>query len=651
MSVLTGSAILVTGGTGSFGKAFLDYALAKLDPARLIVFSRDELKQYEVRQQFRDDPRLRWFIGDVRDERRLQRAMHGVDFVVHAAALKQVDTAEYNPVEFVRTNVFGSQNVIEAAIDSGVQKVVALSTDKASSPINLYGATKLTADKLFVSGNHYAAHHPTRFSVVRYGNVMGSRGSVIPFFRRLAAEGRPLPITDLRCTRFFITLAQAVEFVVDSFDTMQGGELFVPRIPSMRITDLARAIAPDAELVDVGLRPGEKLHEEMISPEEAAAPCAWATATSSSPTARRGATAPPRAASRCPTGSPTARTPTTSGSPRSRSTGCSARSSEVGEGVLPYGRQSVDDADVAAVLDVLRGDWLTTGPAVTAFEDALADVAGVPHAVAVSSGTAALHVAYACLGLRPGDQVVTTPMTFVATAACASQVGAEVVFADVDPETGLLDPDAVAAAVTPRTRVVAAVDYAGLPADHDRLREVAREADAVLLDDAAHSVGGTLRGRPVGSLADVTTFSFFPTKNLTTAEGGAVVTADAALARRCREFRTVGLVRDPDRFALASEGAWHQEVHSFGLNYRLSDLGAALGLSQLRRLPAFVARRRSWWSATAATSRVSPTRARSPCPSDRPTATRPGTCSRCGSCTVAAGRPTTACGRGGPACR
>ncbi|GAB3665273.1 UDP-N-acetylglucosamine 4,6-dehydratase (inverting) [Nocardioides korecus] len=268
MSVLTGSNILVTGGTGSFGKAFIDYALAKLDPARLVVFSRDELKQYEVRQQFRDDPRLRWFIGDVRDERRLQRAMHGVQYVVHAAALKQVDTAEYNPFEFVRTNVVGSQNVIEAAIDSGVQKVVALSTDKASSPINLYGATKLTADKLFVSGNHYAAHHPTRFSVVRYGNVIGSRGSVIPFFRRLAAEGSPLPITDLRCTRFFITLGQAVDFVVDSFDQMQGGELYVPRIPSMRITDLAHAIAPGAELVDVGLRPGEKLHEEMVSPEE-----------------------------------------------------------------------------------------------------------------------------------------------------------------------------------------------------------------------------------------------------------------------------------------------------------------------------------------------------------------------------------------------
>jgi UDP-N-acetylglucosamine 4,6-dehydratase/5-epimerase len=268
VSVLHGSDILVTGGTGSFGKAFVKHALDHLDPRRLIIFSRDELKQYEVRQLFNDDPRLRWFIGDVRDEQRLLRAMHKVDYVVHAAALKQVDTAEYNPFEFVKTNVMGSQNVIEAAIDTGVKKVVALSTDKASSPINLYGATKLTADKLFISGNHYAAAYDTRFSVVRYGNVMGSRGSVIPFFRRLAEAGESLPITDMRCTRFFITLPEAVEFVVDSFDLMHGGELFVPKIPSMKITDLAQAIAPGAAMHDVGLRPGEKLHEEMISPEE-----------------------------------------------------------------------------------------------------------------------------------------------------------------------------------------------------------------------------------------------------------------------------------------------------------------------------------------------------------------------------------------------
>ncbi|WP_309103253.1 UDP-N-acetylglucosamine 4,6-dehydratase (inverting) [Microbacterium sp.] len=268
MSILEGSSILITGGTGSFGKAFIRHALENLRPRRLVIFSRDELKQYEVRQQFNDDPRLRWFIGDIRDERRLVRALHGVDYVVHAAALKQVDTAEYNPFEFVKTNVLGSQNVIEASIDAGVKKVVALSTDKASSPINLYGATKLTADKLFITGNHYAAAYETRFAVVRYGNVMGSRGSVIPFFAKLGASGEPLPITDLRCTRFFITLPQAVEMVVETFELMQGGELLVPRIPSMRVTDLAHAVAPDAELIDVGLRPGEKLHEEMISPEE-----------------------------------------------------------------------------------------------------------------------------------------------------------------------------------------------------------------------------------------------------------------------------------------------------------------------------------------------------------------------------------------------
>jgi UDP-N-acetylglucosamine 4,6-dehydratase len=262
------SNVLITGGTGSFGKSFVRHILDEHNPKRVVIFSRDELKQYEARQLFNDDPRLRWFIGDIRDRDRLKRAMHGVDYVVHAAALKQVDTAEYNPFEFVQTNVVGSQNVIDACIDSGVKKVVALSTDKASSPINLYGATKLTADKLFVSANHYAAMYPSRFAVVRYGNVMGSRGSVVPFFRKLAAEGKPLPITDKRMTRFWITLDAAVQFVVDSFEMMQGGELYVPRIPSMRIMDLAEAVVPGASTYEIGLRPGEKLHEEMISFEE-----------------------------------------------------------------------------------------------------------------------------------------------------------------------------------------------------------------------------------------------------------------------------------------------------------------------------------------------------------------------------------------------
>ena len=268
VSLFAGSDVLVTGGTGSFGKAFIKHLLEHHDPARVVIFSRDELKQYEARQLFQDDPRLRWFIGDVRDLERLKRAMHGIQYVVHAAALKQVDTAEYNPFEFVKTNILGSQNVIDAAIDGGVEKVVALSTDKASSPINLYGATKLVADKLFVSANHYAAQYPARFAVVRYGNVMGSRGSVIPFFRKLAAAGQSLPITDKQMTRFWISLDQAVQFVVDSFGSMQGGELYVPRIPSMRIIDLAEAVAPGSPIHEIGVRPGEKLHEEMISEEE-----------------------------------------------------------------------------------------------------------------------------------------------------------------------------------------------------------------------------------------------------------------------------------------------------------------------------------------------------------------------------------------------
>ena len=268
MSVLDGSSILVTGGTGSFGRAFVSELLGNHDPQRVAVFSRDELKQYEMKQRYLDDDRIRFFLGDIRDRERLTMAMNGVDYVVHAAALKQVDTAEYNPMEFVKTNILGSENVLTTAIDDGVKKVVALSTDKASSPVNLYGATKLTADKLFISGNHYSYARGTKFAVVRYGNVMGSRGSVIPYWRGLAAQGKPLPITDRRMTRFWITLQQAVQFVIDSFEMMDGGELYVPRIPSMRLTDLAEALAPGVALEEIGIRPGEKMHEEMISVDD-----------------------------------------------------------------------------------------------------------------------------------------------------------------------------------------------------------------------------------------------------------------------------------------------------------------------------------------------------------------------------------------------
>lgn len=266
--MLTNSTILITGGTGSFGNTFVPMTLAKYNPKRLVIYSRDEMKQWDMAKLYGADPRVRFFIGDVRDKDRLSRALDGIDYVVHAAATKIVPTAEYNPFECVKTNVIGAMNLIDACIDRKVKRVIALSTDKASSPANLYGATKLASDKLFVAGNSYAGAHDTRFGVVRYGNVMGSRGSVIPFFISIADKGS-LPITDERMTRFMITLEQGVELVWHAFEDMEGGEIYVKKIPSMKVVDVATATVPGAHHQVVGIRPGEKLHEQMIGTEDA----------------------------------------------------------------------------------------------------------------------------------------------------------------------------------------------------------------------------------------------------------------------------------------------------------------------------------------------------------------------------------------------
>ena len=265
--MLSNSTILITGGTGSFGNTFVPMTLARYNPKKIIILSRDEMKQWDMAKQYQGDKRVRFFIGDVRDKDRLYRALDGVDYVVHAAATKIVPTAEYNPFECVKTNINGAMNLIDACIDKGVKKVVALSTDKASSPINLYGATKLASDKLFVAGNAYSGEHGTRFAVVRYGNVMGSRGSVIPFFLSVRHTGE-LPITDPRMTRFMISLEQGVELVWHAFDDMVGGEIYVKKIPSMNICDLATAVAPECRQTTIGIRPGEKLHEQMIGAED-----------------------------------------------------------------------------------------------------------------------------------------------------------------------------------------------------------------------------------------------------------------------------------------------------------------------------------------------------------------------------------------------
>lgn len=267
--MFNGRSILITGGTGSFGKAFVKYLLMHYNPKRIIIFSRDELKQYEMQQELRQN-KLHFVIGDVRDEKRLNMAMHGIDFVIHAAALKQIPTTEQNPLECIKTNIMGSQNIINAAIENGVEKVIALSTDKAANPANLYGATKLAADRLFVAANNIVGDRITRFAVVRYGNVLGSRGSVVPLFRKMLEQGaKELPITDARMTRFWITLEQGVQFVAKAFERMQGGEIFIPKLPSASIIDIIQAMKPNIKTKVIGIRVGEKLHELLCTKDDA----------------------------------------------------------------------------------------------------------------------------------------------------------------------------------------------------------------------------------------------------------------------------------------------------------------------------------------------------------------------------------------------
>jgi UDP-N-acetylglucosamine 4,6-dehydratase/5-epimerase len=512
-------AVLVTGGTGSFGRKFVEIMLKEHRPKRLVIFSRDELKQHDMRASGLDHPSLRYFIGDVRDPGRLERALAEISIVVHAAALKQVPACEYNPFEAIQTNIMGGRNVIDAAINQGVRRVLALSTDKAVNPINLYGATKLCAEKMFVQANAYAGAQDSRFSCARYGNVVGSRGSVIPVFQEQRRRGR-ITLTDPRMTRFWLTLEQGVRFVVSSIEQMHGGEIFVPKIPSMRMVDLAESIAPGCEIETIGIRPGEKLHEVLVSEDEARNTLEvedryiiqpshpwwrrenwvngrplpegfryasdnnehWLTNRELQELISPGETEDQlRIASMSATSVSPQALAINGGSP-------------VRATFLPYGRQSVDEADIQAVVDVLRSDWLTTGPKVGEFEEAFASRVGAAHAVSFSSGTAALHAAAFAAGLKSGDEAITSPLTFAATANCVLYQGATPVFADVSGDTLNLDPEQVSKKISSRTRAILPVDYAGHPADLKPILEIARQNGLIVIEDACHALGAEYRG-------------------------------------------------------------------------------------------------------------------------------------------------------------
>ena len=579
---------------------------------------------------FDHDPRLRFFVGDVRDRDRLFRAMHDIDVVVHAAALKHVPICEFNPAEAVKTNIQGSQNVIDAAIDAGVQRTVALSTDKAVNPVNLYGATKLCAEKLFVHGNVYAGSRDIRFSCVRYGNVMGSRGSVIPLFRKQAAENGRLTVTDRRMTRFWLSLDHAVDVVLNAMGEMAGGEVFVPKIPSMRVTDLARAIAPTAAIEEVGRRPGEKLHEVLLTAEEARHAedrgrhfVVWpeheqGRRDRTSEPARRlqllerfeyGLDVGRRSAGAC-------RSARNRGGVRGRVAPCIAcsclergrRSLSGRDGarlhgaplMLPYCRHEILDEDRTAIESVLSSDRLTQGPRVPAFEAALARRTASDAAVAVSSGTSALWVTLQGLGVGPGDEVLVPSLTFAATANAVLLAGATPVFVDVGSETLSMDPHDLERKRSPRTVGAIVVHFAGHLGDLTRLRERLGPG-CFLVEDACHALGAEDNGVPAGRLGDAACFSFHPAKHITTGEGGAVTTDDLGLAERCRRFREHGIERRashfsglglPESLATEERGGWVYEMQDLGANHRLSDLAAALGESQLARLDQNLAARR-----------------------------------------------------------
>jgi UDP-4-amino-4,6-dideoxy-N-acetyl-beta-L-altrosamine transaminase len=596
--------VLVTGGTGSFGKAFIATLLARYRPGRVIVFSRDELKQFEMSQtrEF-SGPQVRYFIGAVRDRARLVQAMQGVDFVVHAAALKQVPAAEYNPMECIKTNVHGAENVIVAAIECGISRAIALSTDKAANPINLYGATKLCSDKLFIGANNIVGGRDVRLSVVRYSNVVGSRGSVVAVFRKLIADGATeLPVTDARMTRFWITPDQGVNFVLKRFARMQGRRAVRAQDPVLPHHGHRRGARARRRDTHRGHSTGREAARGHV-PEGRLAPHAGVRRSLRHPAddqfrPRRALRLQPALRDRH------ARRPglrvqlgRQSALPRG---GAAARVAARSCGVIPGGRQVIGAQDIDAVVEVLESDWLTQGPAIPAFERALAAYCGARQAVAASSATAALHIACLALGLGPGDRLWTSPSTFVASANCARFCGADVDFVDIDPRTYNMSVGALEARLSEARRtgrlpkIVVPVHFAGQSCEMKAIRSLAEAYGFSILEDAAHAVGGRYLDEPIGSCrySDIAVFSFHPVKIITTGEGGVALTNNAGLAARMERLRAHGITRDPALMEGETEGPWYYQQLELGANYRITDLQAALGSSQLRRLDAFVARRR-----------------------------------------------------------
>lgn len=608
--MLTGKSIMITGGTGAFGRKFVEKILSKFpEVERLVVFSRDELKQFEMSKLFPDTKysQLRYFIGDVRDKERLRRAFEGIDIVIHAAALKQIPVCEYNPFEAIQTNIIGAQNVIDAAMDNNVRQVIAISSDKAAAPINLHGATKLCADKLFVAANNFKGKRDIKLSVVRLGNFLESFDSDVNFFLGMSASDE-MPIADRRMTRFLTTLDNCFEMVLSALANMWGGEIFVPKIPSYHIVELAEAVSPGSKKQEVGLLLGEKLHEELITKSDAMNAVMFKDYFVILPSMKLwdvdnfistfdGAI--------CPNGFSYESASNSDWltieqlreiivkkiDPTFRVNGIHSN--------IPYGRQTISSQDIQAVNDVLQSDWLTQGPAIENFEVAVAGYCGAKYAVVVNSATSALHIACLAADLGPGDILWTTPNTFVASANCGVYCGAAVDFVDIDPTTynmcvRQLEMKLISARQQGRLpKVIVPVHFSGQSCQMDRIAELAKEYGFVVIEDASHAIGAKFRGQAVGSCAysDMAVFSFHPVKIITAGEGGMVMTNNEDLYNRLLRLRAHGITRNPNEMKGTPHGPWYYEQIELGFNYRITDIQAALGISQLSQIDHFITRR------------------------------------------------------------
>ncbi len=610
--------VLITGGTGFLGKALVEEIL-KYNPLSIRIFSRDEVKHHLLYEKFNHHKKLRPLIGDVRDYSRLNKAMQGVDIVIHAAALKRLDLLEYNVEESIKTNVLGTLNVVNACLENNVEKAVFISTDKACSPVNTYGACKFVSERIFTESNYSKGSKRTIFTCVRYGNVLESTGSVIPFFETKIKNGEKIPLTDSRMTRFIITPKQAVELVFNALEHGIGGEVFVPKLPAFRVIDLIEILKEkhnvNNEIELIGIRPGEKVHELMINNSEISRTFSFKNMYIITSAIQK---------------YQVINVPNEILQDKHRlseenifeysskdsvvtkeevkelfhSYGILIPSSPLPEkktslqkaavNKIPYGRQNLTAEDFDEVVKVLKSDYLTTGPKIEEFETKFAGFTGSKYAVAVSSGTAALHLACLAAELKKDDELITTPMTFAASANCALYCDAKPIFVDIK-ENGLIDESKIEEKISSRSKIIIPVHYAGLPCNLEKIKEIARKNNLTVIEDACHALGARYKNTKIGdcSFSDMAIFSFHPVKHITTGEGGMITTNSKELYEKLLILRTHGITKDKEKLTNKNEGPWYYEMQHLGFNYRITDFQCALGQSQLNKAEEFIARRRS----------------------------------------------------------